>query len=312
MLAEAKYTSCLKKETLLKESPIFQNTVVVDWLCTEDSGLFALHFHEFIEISLVLSGNGYHRIWNETTECTKGDMYILNAGVPHSYFAKSPEEMPTVCNLLFDAADFFEGETADPSSSEYCYGIFSENTAYAYLPLKSRQMSILMNLYQMIQNELSEKNSQWLRVLQSYLTIDLITVKRFQQENKEICPEGKSKDKAVVASIVRYVMEHYADNNMTLAAIAQSLYMSKSYLSRIFRSVTGEYFSDYVKNVRLKQACRLLEETQLTNEQIVYCCGLKDIPSFYKLFKAQYMQTPSEYRASNNKLSQHIGYMDGS
>lgn len=57
----------------------------------------------------------------------------------------------------------------------------------------------------------------------------------------------------------------------------------------------------YVRHVRLKQAGQLLAETQLTNDQIARNCGLKDIPTFYRLFKAQYGLTPNQYRMEKNK-----------
>lgn len=291
----------MKKEEWLRGNPIFQNTCPIDWLYYPDSSMASLHFHEFIELSFVVSGKGIHRVWNETTECKEGDMYILNMGVPHSYFAKDENDQPTVCNLLFDPKDFFKDEFANPDSPRFCYGIFNDNASSAFVALKSRQFDIIQSLYQQIAQENSKKPPEWTEAIEAHLTILLITVKRYLCENKKITPSVKSKDRTIISSAVRYVMDHYADSEMTLETIAQSLYMSKSYLSRMFHNVTGEYFSDYVRNVRLKQAGQLLEETHLTNDQIVYNCGLKDIPSFYRLFKEQYGQTPNQYRMEKNK-----------
>ncbi len=291
------HSSHIRKDTFLKTSPVFLNNVEVDEVYPASCTLSYLHFHEFVEISYVQSGSGFHRCWNKTTECAKGDMFILNVGAPHSYFAKSETEMPRVSNLLFDPADFFEGAEADVRSPDYCFGIFSVNASCAYLPLKSRQMEVLENLGRVIQREILEKEAHWFETVRSYLTIYLITIKRFMLEKQKNYLDIKSGDKAVISRVVQYVMENYSDNSMTLESIAQSMYISKSYLSRMFHSVTGEYFSDYVRNVRLKQACRLLEETQLTNEQIINNCGFKDIPTFYQIFKAQYMHTPNQYRS---------------
>ena len=73
-------------------------------------------------------------------------------------------------------------------------------------------------------------------------------------------------------------MERYSDKNLTLEEIANSLFVSKSYLSKLFHRDTSGHFHEYFRSVRLNQACRLLKETQMTNEQIVYGCGLKDLP----------------------------------
>lgn len=293
--------SLVKKEQYLRKNPIFQNTVLVDQIYEKSFTLSSLHFHEFIEISFVVSGSGIHRIWNETAECKKGDLYILNVGVPHNYFAKSETEQPTVCNILFDPGDLFDKSISDPDSPRFCYGIFKDNASSAFIPMKSRQFDLLENMYQLLESENTEKKSEWMDVVKAELSMFLIKVKRILSENENPLHPIKSKDRVIVSSAVRYVLEHYSDSELTLEKIAQSLYMSKSYLSRMFYSVTGEYFSDYVRNVRLKQACHLLEETQMTNEQIVYNCGLKDVPTFYRLFKSQFMQTPNQYRHLKNK-----------
>ena len=57
--------SKLKKEEWLKENPIFQNVVPCDNLFNPDFSLSQLHFHEFLEVSIIQEGSGIHRIWNK-------------------------------------------------------------------------------------------------------------------------------------------------------------------------------------------------------------------------------------------------------
>lgn len=291
----------MKKEVYLGENPIFQNTCLCEKIYQPDFTLSAMHFHEFIEISFVVSGSGIHRIWNEAAECRKGDVYIINTGVPHEYFAKDEENKPVVCNLLFDPEDFFEGDLAKPDSHRYCCGIFQENVSAAYASLKARQLESLEHLYQTMEKENGSRDVEWMEALKAELMLFLIAVRRFQKENGAEVPSVKSKEQIIVANTVRYVVEHYGEEGLTLESIADSFYMSKSYLSKMFRNITGEYFSDYLWNVRLKQACLLLEKTELINEEIVHHCGLKDVPNFYRMFKGQFGVTPSQYRRQNRE-----------
>jgi corrinoid protein of di/trimethylamine methyltransferase len=106
--------------------------------------------------------------------------------------------------------------------------------------------------------------------------------------------------------VTRTVMERFGDSDLTLESIAASLYISKSYLCRIFSRVTGESFGDYLRRVRLEQACRLLRETELTAEQIVYACGLRDIPTFYRVFKSRMGMTPNAYRQAEGLAEECI------
>ena len=98
---------------------------------------------------------------------------------------------------------------------------------------------------------------------------------------------------------------------MTLEEIAESLFLSKSYLSKLFHRDTGGYFHEYLRSVRLTRACSLLKETEMTNEQIVYSCGLKDVPSFYRLFKSQFSMTPNQYRIQTQKKFRNNEYKGG-
>jgi len=284
------------KETYLQENAVYQNTCLCDEIYQKDCTLSALHFHEFLEISFVISGNGIHRIWNETMECKKGDVFIMNKGVSHGYFAKDSENVPEVCNLLFDIDDFFEGEIADSENSRFCYGIFRENVSAAYLSLKPRQLECLEQIYEIIHKENSVRASEWRDAVKAQISLFLIMVRRFQDENEAYKKPVKSKEQMIVANTVRYVMEHYSDAEMTLGDIADSLFMSKSYLSKMFHNITGEYFAGYLRKVRMKQAGFLLENTKLTNEEIMKYCGIKDITGFYRMFREEYSMTPHQYR----------------
>ncbi|MCI8542975.1 MAG: helix-turn-helix domain-containing protein [Lachnospiraceae bacterium] len=296
--------SKLKKEEWLKENPIYQNTVSCEKKFNPDFSLSQLHFHEFVEVSIIAEGCGIHRIWNRIFECRKGDVYVLNAGVPHEYFVKDGKEKLVIQNLLFDAEDWFAGDLAAPDSPRFCYGIFDENLLSAYVTLKGRSMEAVEKIYQTIEKETEEKNPEWMEVTKAQLMLLLITIKRHLEES---AADGSvsPKDRMVVSTVMRLVIERYSDKELTLESIASSLFMSKSYLSKLFWRVTGEHFSEYLRSVRLQQACRLLRETQLTNEQIVYGCGLKDVPSFYQLFKAKLSMTPNRYRTETRNETQY-------
>lgn len=289
----------LRKADYLTEAPVFSNCVTVETAYTPDHAVSQLHLHEFVELSVVVAGKGLHCTLHETVPCGPGDMYMINVGVPHAYFAAEDGDCPTVCNLLFDPADLFEDDAGVPDSPRYCYGVFRENALVVYVMLASNTLEEVGRILGRIEKELSRRRPEWQTAIKAYLTTLLITAGRYvpERERPDISP--RLKERLLVLSVIRTVMEQYGDPDMTLESIADSLYISKSNLCRIFQRVTGEAFSDYVRRVRLEQACRLLRDTDMTNEQIVYQCGLRDVPSFYRLFKAHMSMTPREYRKGN-------------
>ena len=296
----------VRKSELLADTPLFINHVTVETVYSPETALSQLHIHDFVEVSIVTAGRGVHRTPDGCNECNPGDTYIIGAGVPHAYFAAEDGDRPTVCNLVFDPADLFDGEAADPDSPRYCYGLFREDPLTVYVMLTSRTLEDVERTVTRMEKELDRRRPEWEMAVKSYLVNLLIMMGRYASQREQPATAPRPKERLLAMTVMRTVMEHYSDQNLTLESIAASLYISKSYLCRIFSRVTGESFGDYLRRVRLEQACRLLRDTELTAEQIVYACGLRDIPTFYRVFKSRMGMTPNAYRQAEGLAEESI------
>ena len=296
----------VRKSELLADTPLFINHVTVETVYSPETALSQLHIHDFVEVSIVTAGRGVHRTPDGCNECNPGDTYIIGAGVPHAYFAAEDGDRPTVCNLVFDPADLFDGEAADPDSPRYCYGLFREDPLTVYVMLTSRTLEDVERTVTRMEKELDRRRPEWEMAVKSYLVNLLIMMGRYASQREQPATAPRPKERLLAMTVMRTVMEHYSDQTLTLESIAASLYISKSYLCRIFSRVTGESFGDYLRRVRLEQACRLLRDTELTAEQIVYACGLRDIPTFYRVFKSRMGMTPNAYRQAEGLAEESI------
>ncbi|MEW6662415.1 MAG: helix-turn-helix domain-containing protein [Bacillota bacterium] len=81
-----------------------------------------------------------------------------------------------------------------------------------------------------------------------------------------------------------------------LAEVAQEVFLSPSYLSRLFKKTTGESLTGYLTGVRLNKAVRLLTETDKPVEEIAKQTGFATPNYFCAVFKARYHLTPLAYR----------------
>lgn len=86
------------------------------------------------------------------------------------------------------------------------------------------------------------------------------------------------------------------NDNLFLSDIADSLGMSESTFSRFFKKNAGRSFTDYVIELRIGRACRLLSETRQTISEICFNVGFSNLSNFNKHFLRQRGKTPSEYR----------------
>ncbi|WP_231686964.1 AraC family transcriptional regulator [Bacillus sp. JCM 19034] len=98
-----------------------------------------------------------------------------------------------------------------------------------------------------------------------------------------------------ITEIASYIKEHY-DEHVTLDKIAKSFYISPSYLSRSFKMLTGFTFKDYVQAIRIREAKRLLRETNMPIGRVAELVGFPYPANFNVLFKKQTGMTPLAYR----------------
>ncbi len=110
-----------------------------------------------------------------------------------------------------------------------------------------------------------------------------------------------SREEDPIASAKNYV-ESNLDQNITLAAVADTLYLSPTYFSRLFKQRTGYTFSAWLAQRRIQRAQRYLEETALSIADIATQVGYQEANSFTRLFKQATGLSPTEYRKKNKHL----------
>ena len=295
-MEESEYN--LKKEAirLHNKSPVTLKTVLYEEIYTSDLPPSSFSMNEGIEISLVIEGCGIHKILNDATDCKKGDIFILGSGISHGYFA-TEDGAPKVISLCFNASEVLSGSAKDEDSEHFCMGVFRDRVPISVAMLNAKAYDETVEMIGKIAKEINEERLENDAAVKALLSLLLISLSRYI-DMADTAKSEHPKEWVMVSAAMREVVKRCGDSDMTLETIASTLFTSKSHLSRIFKTVTGENFADYVRNLRLSMACNLLKDTNLTNEEIVRRSGLRDVPSFYRLFKSEIGMTPYQYRMS--------------
>ena len=291
----------LPKDIFLSDRLVFINQVKNSTLYRPETALSHMHFHDFVELSLVVSGKGYHKTLHECSACAPGDVYVINEGAPHAYFIREEGSDLVLRNFIFAPKDILDGELSIPDHPRYCCGLFREDPMISHAFLNSDYLREIVRIMDRIEKEQSRKWLEWEISVKAHL-LDILVMCSRRVSNKtdgEAKPIPKLRDRQLAATVMYTVLNQYQDPDMTLERIAEEAFLSKSHLSYVFKQVTGIHFSDYVKNVRLEEACRLLGETDMTNEEICHACGFRDITSFYRSFQTHMSMTPLAYRRSS-------------
>ncbi len=95
--------------------------------------------------------------------------------------------------------------------------------------------------------------------------------------------------------IKEYLDAHYTEK-ITLDDLAERFYINKFYLTRVFKEQFGQSVTNYLVQLRITQAKRLLRFSDHSIESIAQDCGLSDANYFSRLFKRVEGMSPGEYR----------------
>jgi len=134
-----------------------------------------------------------------------------------------------------------------------------------------------------VQNE-----SHFIKELESILT--------FALEYRDSKITGKYGD--VILKAKKYIDENYADQNTTLTTVAEVVCLSPNHFSTIFSQECKTTFIEYLTDVRIENAKRLMKETDMKGYDIAYECGFSDPHYFSYIFKKNTGLSPREFRGN--------------
>ena len=98
----------------------------------------------------------------------------------------------------------------------------------------------------------------------------------------------------LVGKIQEYLQGHFIDQQLSLTSVAEEYHITESYLSRIFKQVTGENFSKYVERLRMEKARMLLSNGEVKLSEIAQQVGYNSPQVFRRVYKKNFGVSPSE------------------
>lgn len=106
---------------------------------------------------------------------------------------------------------------------------------------------------------------------------------------------GQAADTEPVRDLLSWLRDHLTDD-LSVAALARQINLSERQFTRVFKAEVGATAADHVEAVRLESACRLLETTNRSIEQIAKTCGFGTPETMNRAFRRRLDTTPSEHR----------------
>jgi AraC-like DNA-binding protein len=253
------------------------------------------HFHSEYQLFIVLKGRGTRFIGDHMQAFKEGDMVLTGPDLPHLWKNDKAYHNPNNNLSVQGIVIYFPDNFLNNS-------VFSleEFESIALMLKKSvRGIEISGPTNQLVRKmmiELLELKGgcsliQLLKILQTIADstdCKLITGAAYINTNKE-----SERDR--MGQVYEYVMQNF-QGKVSLEEAAQLSNLSVSAFSRFFKSRVNKSFSDFLTDVRISHACKLLHETDLNISEVSYDCGFFTLSNFNKLFKERMNMTPVQYR----------------
>ncbi|WP_237391662.1 helix-turn-helix domain-containing protein [Paenibacillus dendrobii] len=106
----------------------------------------------------------------------------------------------------------------------------------------------------------------------------------------------RSHNDSLAGKLIEYIDRHYPDPDLSLSILAGEAKTSEAYVSFFFKEQTGMNFSDYLENVRMKEAKRLLAHSSMPISEIASLTGYLSLNTFSRAFKRANGMSATEYR----------------
>lgn len=252
------------------------------------------HFHNVYEIALIVKSKGTRIIGDSIENFTDGDLVLLGPQVPHiAYFKEDAVSSPVFHALVV----YFHPDWLTESQ------LNSENLSRLRKLLDDTKRGI--KIFGVTKNKVAKIINQLKNCTGLESIIKLLEILELVSRSNEyecLASEGYSnafrkKDIQRLNNVYQYVGDHFTDE-ITLEQIAKVANMTPTAFCKYFRKQTQKTFSNFVNEVRVGYACKLLFDDDLTISQVCYKSGFNNLTSFNENFKNYTKRTPSEYKLS--------------
>jgi len=250
----------------------------------------ALHFHDFFECSLLLSGKLSYQIESASFAEQPGDLLLISPNQLHRpLFIHGTEPYERIVFWL--SRSFVERLSDEKNDLSAC---FSGGRSGAIRLGGAVRAQITRLFSELISANSGEAFGRELlcRSLAACLLVHLNRIARGTVDTAAL-------DEIHVSPLVQQVssyLDAHIDEAITLDAVAQAAFLSKYYLERKFKEETGASIYQMLLQKRMIRARNLMREG-LPMMQVAMRCGFADYSGFYKAFHNAYGISPREYLA---------------
>ncbi|RZM29794.1 MAG: AraC family transcriptional regulator [Pedobacter sp.] len=253
------------------------------------------HYHPELELHYVVRGEGVRFIGDNISNFSSEEIVLLGSNLPHTWRCK--EE-------YFENNPTHEVEAIVIHFLPECLGRDFLSLPEAYLVPKLLEKA---RKGMSFTGEAREKLSELMKAAIHASSLDrliiLLGILKIATETDEYQPiasahafyQSNESDVIRLNKICTYTLSNYK-KDITLEEIASISNLSVTSFCRYFKLMTNKTFYDFLIEIRISHACRMLIDNMRATEIICFDCGFNNVSNFYRHFKKVTNLTPLQYK----------------
>ncbi len=253
------------------------------------------HFHPEFELVLITSSYGKRFVGDHCEPFVEDDLVFIGSNLPHVWlndkkFFEGNEQKPAEGYVIQLPEQYFPGDMLKHPELYNIRNLLMRAARGIRITGKTCSQ-IKKNILQMDKSQGMERYKLLLTILdcagESNESYPLASMGYCRTTPPSIPPR--------LEKVYQYVMQYYQDD-ISVGKAADIACMNKSSFCRFFKSVTKKSFTEFVNEIRIGYACKLLIDGKFNITGICYECGFNNLSNFNRQFRRFTGKTPQEYK----------------
>ena len=284
------------KATLEKIEPVFGNSFTIRQFTDSNAKPF-WHFHPEYEIVYISNGRGKRHIGDHISYYQNGDLIFLGPNLPH--FAFTEELLEAHVEIVVQMkADFLGREFWQKPEVQAISSLF-ERSHQGLTFFGATKQIVGERLINMMQLNNFDRLLELLSILNVMATSEDYNI----LNASKLAVAVSSQDHERMETIYKYVQDHF-QAEASLDEVAGAVSMTVPAFCRYFKKLTRKTFTEFVNEIRIAHACRLLGDEHLSIAAVSFESGFNNLSHFNKQFKNITGESPRAYRKNLKKVVQ--------
>jgi AraC-like DNA-binding protein len=288
--------NCHMSTNIIREiTPLTQNDCFTIFSRVKKEFSFPLHYHEELELNLIINAKGARRIVGDHIENIEDmELVLVGPNLYHAWFTHQckSEEIREV--TIQWHKDLFDDKLLRRNQLSFVRNMM-ERSQKGILFSTDTIQAVAPRILALNQKSGFDSVLELLSILHDLsISRNMRTLSDVSFTNEHFTYNSRRIEKAF-----EYMNTNY-DKAITLGEVARLVNMTEVSFSRFIKKRTGNTFIDSLNEIRLGHASRLLIDTTHSIAEISYNCGFNNISNFNRIFKKKKTCTPKEFRESFN------------